>query len=277
MMGLWWSSLVQWWPYSERALFTVGSCIVHSTSFFGLNGLLYLIYHYNLFNKYKIQGPQKWPDRKLVLDCLKGNIFSHLVIGPISLWLLYPIFKKYGMPVDEFPSALHVLGQCAIFFLINDFCFYWAHRLLHHRLIYGHIHKKHHNFKATIGIAAEYAHPIEDLIANSFPTIAGPLFMNCHMGVFWFYLAIRVWETVDAHSGYEFPWSPWCQLKLIQGGADRHDFHHSHNVGNFGLLHIWDWLMGTDTAYNQWKLKKNDNVNVKAPTPASETIDSPRN
>jgi len=262
-MGTVWGSLIGWWPYSERALFTVGSCLVHSFSFFGFNGLLYLVYRFNLFSKYKIQGPQKWPDRSLVIECLKGNAFSHLLVSPIAFWFLYPVFKKYGMPVEEpLPSALSILGQCALFFLIMDFLFYWAHRLLHHRFVYRHIHKTHHLFKATVGIAAEYAHPVEDLIANSFPTIAGPMFLNCHMGVFWFYLAIRIWETVDAHSGYEFPWSPWSLIKAVQGGSARHDFHHSHNIGNFGLLHIWDWLMGTDAAYNQWKLKKNNNREV---------------
>jgi sterol desaturase/sphingolipid hydroxylase (fatty acid hydroxylase superfamily) len=44
-------------------------------------------------------------------------------------------------------------------FLVNDFLFYWAHRALHHPKLYGRIHKQHHLFKQTIGIAAEFAHP----------------------------------------------------------------------------------------------------------------------
>jgi len=192
-----------------------------------------------------------------VIECLKGNFVTHFIVSPISFWLLFPVFKTYGMPVQEsLPSAWVFFGQSALFFLICDFLFYWAHRLLHHRRIYGYIHKKHHRFQTTVGIAAEYAHPVEDVLANSFPTIAGPMFMNCHMAVFWFYLAIRIWETVDAHSGYSFPWSPWSLIKSIQGGSERHDFHHSHNMGNFGMLHIWDRLMGTDKYYNDWKAKQ---------------------
>lgn len=37
-------------------------------------------------------------------------------------------------------------------------------------------------------------------------------------------------ETVDAHSGYLFPFSPWSLIPSIQGGADRHDFHHRYFI-----------------------------------------------
>ena len=45
----------------------------------------------------------------------------------------------------------------------------------------------------------------------------------------WF--AVRMWETIDSHSGYILPLSPWNALLAIQGGAARHDYHHSHNIG----------------------------------------------
>jgi sterol desaturase/sphingolipid hydroxylase (fatty acid hydroxylase superfamily) len=35
--------------------------------------------------------------------------------------------------------------------------------------------------------------------------------------------------AVDAHSGYEFPWSPFAMSKLMMG-SQMHDFHHSKNV-----------------------------------------------
>jgi len=77
-----------------------------------------------------------------------------------------------------------------------------------------------------------------------------------HVTEWWLFLAIRLWETIDAHSGYNFPFSPWCWFPSIQGGAERHDFHHSHNVGSFGMLNIWDPLMGTDKAFRRWKAKQ---------------------
>jgi sterol desaturase/sphingolipid hydroxylase (fatty acid hydroxylase superfamily) len=76
-------------------------------------------------------------------------------------------------------------------------------------IFYARIHKHHHKFKSTIGIAAEFASPIESIFANFVPTLAGPLLLGSHPYTYWIYLWLRVWETVESHSGYEFPWSPW--------------------------------------------------------------------
>jgi sterol desaturase/sphingolipid hydroxylase (fatty acid hydroxylase superfamily) len=127
---------------------------------------------------------------------------------------------------------------------------------LHHKSIYKYIHKKHHTFKESIGIASEYAHPVEDVLANTIPTIGGCLVMGSHVAVLWIWLAIRVAETVDAHSGYRFPLSPFAMLGF-QGGAERHDFHHSHNVGCYGSFTVfWDQVMGTDAAFLEYKKKQ---------------------
>jgi sterol desaturase/sphingolipid hydroxylase (fatty acid hydroxylase superfamily) len=80
--------------------------------------------------------------------------------------------------------------------------------------------------------------------------MAGPILLGPHAVVMWCYIILRVWETVESHSGYEFPWSVWSLFEW-QGGADFHDYHHSHNSGNFGgaSSKFWDVLMGTDISY----------------------------
>lgn len=142
-------------------------------------------------------------------------------------------------------------------FIINDFLFYWAHRTLHHPLFYAKFHKQHHQFRATIGIAAEYAGPLESVLANGIPTIAGPILFGSHPFTFWLYLFLRIWETVESHSGYDFPWSIWSLFDW-QGGPEAHDFHHSHNVGNYGgvCFSFWDTLMGTDKSYREYLADK---------------------
>jgi sterol desaturase/sphingolipid hydroxylase (fatty acid hydroxylase superfamily) len=66
------------------------------------------------------------------------------------------------------------------------------------------------------------------------------------------FLALRIWETVDAHSGYRIPFSPWTYLS----GAVNHDLHHSANLGNYGLFGFWDWICGTRTVDLIQKKKK---------------------
>jgi len=246
------------WPYSDRALWVLGTLCAHLVTWYVSNLVLYLVYHFNLFQRYKIQG-SKWPERALVLECLRGNLITHFLLQPLSLTFIgYPVFNYFGsakvnLPV---PSFFTFFWQIPVMFIVNDALFYWAHRALHHPSIYKHVHKQHHRFKQPIGIAAEFAHPIEALLANEIPTIAGCLLLGAHPLVFWTYLALRMWETIDSHSGFKFPWSPWNLVPGAMGGAEFHDYHHSVNIGNYGMLRFWDWVMGTDLKYNQSKQNK---------------------
>ena len=119
---------------------------------------------------------------------------------------------------------------------------------------------------------AEYFHPVEDVI-NLIPFLAGVLLQGSHLCTIVIWTVLRISEIVDAHSGYELPFSPWEQLRKaimqtfdtayslrvdriactlgrvlvhsvaclslttavqVQGGALRHEYHHSHNVGCYG-------------------------------------------
>ena len=60
---------------------------------------------------------------------------------------------------------------------------------------------------------------------------------------------MRIGETIDGHSGYEFSWSPF-RLLPFSSSAESHNYHHSHNDGNYGSFFIlWDTIMGSNQAY----------------------------
>jgi len=68
-----------------------------------------------------------------------------------------------------------------------------------------------------------------------------------HIFTLCIWIVIRVYQTVNAHSGYNLPyistqyWVPW-----IMSGALAHDFHHQHGKWNYGsFFNVWDRLMGT--------------------------------
>ncbi len=80
----------------------------------------------------------------------------------------------------------------------------------------------------------------------------GPLLLGCHATVLWAYAALKLHQSIDAHSGFTlpFPLSPYSVAALGFDSARAHDFHHSHNRGCFGGWTIfWDWLCGTDGPY----------------------------
>jgi len=169
--------------------------------------------------------------------------------------MLYPAVQRAGMPSFDqpLPGLLTILAQLAFFVVVTDTWFYWSHRLLHHRLLYRHVHKKHHEFKVPIGLSSEYSHPVEDIVVTLPSTLLGPFLVGPHVGVFWLWITLRAWEGVDGHIGYELPWSPWFLFR----SQVRHDFHHTNNVGMYGAFFpFWDWINGTDAAFKASRFRK---------------------
>jgi sterol desaturase/sphingolipid hydroxylase (fatty acid hydroxylase superfamily) len=71
--------------------------------------------------------------------------------------------------------------------------------------------------------------------------VLGP---HMHITTVLSFTVLRVWETMDLHCGYEFPWSPF-RLLPFASSAEYHDFHHSHNVGNYSsMFSFWDTIYG---------------------------------
>jgi methylsterol monooxygenase len=83
---------------------------------------------------------------------------------------------------------------------------YIAHQALHTGILYKHIHKIHHKYSAPFGLAAEYAHPAEVFILGA-GTILGPLIYcfftaNLHIITVYIWIVLRLFQAIDAHSGY---------------------------------------------------------------------------
>ena len=142
--------------------------------------------------------------------------------------------------------------------VMTDTLLYWIHRSFHHPSLYR-FHKQHHEYKSPIPISSEYYSIAEEVGTGFIPTLSGPLLLgrSMHMGVLLLWVAFRVCESADAHSGYDLPFPlSVFSLPYIGRPADRHYFHHSVNVGNFGAFFcFWDWLCGTDVKWREWRAR----------------------
>jgi len=81
-----------------------------------------------------------------------------------------------------------------------------------------------------------------------------------HLVTLYVWLVVRVLQTVEVHSGYDFPWSlnNWVPL---WGGAEFHDWHHKTFTGNYSsTFTLWDWVFGTSSAYLAAKHKKKADI-----------------
>lgn len=84
--------------------------------------------------------------------------------------------------------------------------------------------------------------------------MAGPLILGSPGAIVCGYASFKLWQSIDAHSSLLLPWplSPWNLLPGMDCSRS-HDFHHSHNMGNYGGYFVfWDRLCGTDKPYRQY-------------------------
>jgi sterol desaturase/sphingolipid hydroxylase (fatty acid hydroxylase superfamily) len=211
-----------------------------------------LITQWNIFGlkKYAIPNKAPYPTDKEIYSAFEDVMVNHLLVRPLVLLVAYPFIRaQLDFTTDNLPSWWTIAWQFAFCMQVDDFFFYWGHRLAHHKLLYKYIHKRHHEFKHPVAISVEWAHPLEDALVNTLPTVAGALFLRSHVVVFWLYIACKLVQSIDAHSSYDlpFPFSPWSALSCIgMDSSSAHHAHHSVNTGNYGgFFMYWDWLCGT--------------------------------
>lgn len=221
------------------------------TSFVG-SGLFFVVDKYNLLARWKIQK-NKFPDDSLVRDAFK-QMATDAVVSPITLYFSYVFYAEGRVRFggEEMDTWDVFLVKLVLGMLFLDFCFYWEHRLFHTPWLYKNVHKVHHKFKQSVGVAFQFAHIVEGVFVNALPMVLLFGMLNWHISQLSLFLVIRITETIDAHCGYDLPFSVWRYLS----GAVNHDLHHSANVGNFGMFHFWDWVMGTRTIDFQRKSHK---------------------
>jgi sterol desaturase/sphingolipid hydroxylase (fatty acid hydroxylase superfamily) len=155
------------------------------------------------------------------------------------------------MDLDSLPSKWEIMKHITFFMIMEDFVFYWSHRILHLPFIYSAIHKQHHEYKDSISISSEYAHPLETILSNTLPTVAGYKMLGhrTHMVTVTLWVALRIADTIDAHCGYDFSWSPF-RLLPFSGESNYHNYHHTHNTGNYAsFFTLWDTCCGTNYSY----------------------------
>jgi sterol desaturase/sphingolipid hydroxylase (fatty acid hydroxylase superfamily) len=132
--------------------------------------------------------------------------------------------------------------------LFHDFYFYWTHRIMHHRSLFRHVHRVHHESTNPSPWAAYAFHPWEALIQASVLPIMVFL-LPLHPMVIFLFLTYMILRNVAGHLGFEilprgFTRNRWLNWNTA---ITHHNMHHEHFHSNYGLYFTWwDKWMGTE-------------------------------
>jgi methylsterol monooxygenase len=235
------------------------SVVLHELVYFGLCAPGFVAQFLPFMQKYKVQQDkpetfgQQW-------KCFKKLMFNHFCIQLPLMSMTYYYLEMMGIPYeyDKMPAWYMLCFQMVCCLVIEDTWHYWVHQLLHHRSIYKYVHKVHHHFQAPFGMVAEYAHPIETIVLGT-GFFIGVFFMCNHLIMIWLWMTVRLLETIEVHSGYDFPYLNPLHLLPGYAGTKFHDFHHMNFNGNYASTFLWwDWLLGTDRQYKDYLKSSED-------------------
>ena len=189
-----------------------------------------------------------WPG---IFRILKNSIILFLL-----LVLFWPLLRLGNIHGGDVPEWYVWVIQLVAFIFIDDFLFYWAHRLMHeNKWLLRKVHSVHHRIRNTCALDGMYMHWFEHVVISTL-TLTAPLILGCHLYVLYAWVIIRGIEGADGHSGYDAPWNLLRYLPFYDG-AIYHDFHHARIRGNYaGALHYVDRFFGTYvTEYLEYKNK----------------------
>ncbi|KAG7219593.1 hypothetical protein INR49_018970 [Caranx melampygus] len=186
----------------------------------GENGTIRLA----LVRRFKIQ-PQSKVTWAAVWKCLCKIFRNHVCfIFPLSVvhWYWRPVVSP---PVA--PAVLVVVKDVLACLLLFDTQYFFWH-LLHHKVhrLYYLFHKEHHSYTATFSLMTEDTSVWEMLTLSFFATL-NPALFDCHPLTELLFFITNICLSVEAHSGYEFPWSVHKLVPFgLFGGSQHHDLHH---------------------------------------------------
>lgn len=233
--------LPPWVPMVEALEATMGrmqlSCVfgvlVFTLGFWGV-GSLFALPAMLQVDKWKIQVNRSLDHGKLAraMPLIIVNFFLGALIGPPVLNTLLP---EQSFDWRHLPGSWTLARDAVVWMIVEEVMFFYVHRWLHeNRRMYAAIHKLHHTWTAPVSYVAIYCHPLEHLISNVAPLLAGPILCGSHIAAIGVYLFLGLVHTTAVHSGY------W-----VCDDNGMHDEHHRKFTVNYGIIGIMDSWYGT--------------------------------
>ncbi len=202
------------------------------------------------FESLRIQ--KAFPKPTQLWNEVKWSLSTFLVFSLGALFLYQPIMSGRTHLYFNFNQYGWAYFIMSVLFLIfaHDTYFYWAHRFMHLKWVFKHIHRVHHLSTNPSPLAAFSFHPLEALIEGAF--VWSVVFMvPLHPAALGIFLLFSHVMNVMGHLGYELFPSGFTGKKLLGfiNSSTHHNMHHRYFTSNFGLyFNFWDRLLKTNHA-----------------------------
>lgn len=185
---------------------------------------------------------------------IKYSLSTVLIFSMVGLLIVN--FEKAGLTqiyedIGTYGWIWFVLSF-PILIVLHDAYFYWIHRLMHHPLLFEHVHLIHHRSNNPSPWAAYAFHPIEALLE------AGIYFLivfliPAHPIILFSFLVMMILRNVLSHLGIELFSQKFIKNKWINWNltTTHHDLHHKKSNVNYGLYFTWwdRWMSTEDNHY----------------------------
>jgi sterol desaturase/sphingolipid hydroxylase (fatty acid hydroxylase superfamily) len=217
------------------------SIIVFKTMLF-LMLCIYLDYLAPRINSIRYHELNKQQEKQNAITPGVGlTVFVNYCIHFLCLWLTIRYAKKYDL------TAINLLKNYLMSLplsIVASFIFYYSHRLLHTKYLYGYVHKSHHVYANPSSFVAIYS-SVPDFLFSNCLSMFGPYFIfnNIHPHFITAYSFIGICDIFINHTSYYF------NNKLLDNLIGGSQFHHTHHVKykyNYGLNNrLFDMLHNT--------------------------------
>jgi Delta7-sterol 5-desaturase len=156
----------------------------------------------------------------------------------------YSGYKK----ITGFLGVIYAFFTFILLFVWHDTFFYWTHRLMHHPLLFRHIHKVHHLSKDVTPLSTISFHPFEAII-QSLALFLLFLLVPISTPVLFIYELIQVIQAFYGHTGYELYPTGFTKHWFFKhiATSTHHNYHHQRIGGHYGRYFTWwDKALGTE-------------------------------
>jgi len=174
-------------------------------------------------------------DRVALLQAMPLVVLNFVIGTAATSAALFGFLPDNAFDWHALPGTGRLARDIVVWLLVEEVMFFYVHRWLHeNKTMYAAVHKLHHTWTAPVSLVAIYCHPLEHVVSNVAPLIAGPLLCGSHVAAVSVYIFLGLVHTTAVHSGY------W-----ICDDNGMHDEHHAKFTVNYGVTGLMDSLYGT--------------------------------